>query len=68
MNYVIADGTTKDILVGDVVQVMQGILPAIGTVWFPVTDVSRQDILQITIQGQVIELSPNVVVTQWRRQ
>jgi len=68
MVYTIADGSSKDILVGDVVQVMQGILPAFATVWFPVTDVSRQDIIQITVQSQIIELSPNVVLSQWRKQ
>lgn len=74
MNYVIADGSTKDILVGDKVQIIEGILPDdISTTDFVSVVGVLSYALQISIvpQGRTTEintfLSSAAVTTVWRK-
>jgi hypothetical protein len=74
MNYVIADGSTKDILEGDMIQVIEGILPyeILTTDFISVVGVPTYA-LQISIvpQGKstviTTDLSAAAVTSAWRR-
>lgn len=75
MNYVIADGSTKDILVGDMIQVIDGILPdEISTSDFISVVGIPTYALQISIipQGKTTvittDLSAAAVTSVWRKQ
>ena len=72
MNYVINDGSTKDILAGDKLVVLPGVLPSVleAQDMATVTGVSRADILAITIYGFVgtIDISPDIIKEVWRKQ
>lgn len=75
MTYQIADGTTKVVIPGDVVNVVPGFLPDdIGPFTFLlVTDTSRPDLISCNMhwsqgESQAINLDPKLINTIWRKQ
>jgi len=75
MQYVIADGSTKDIEVGDLIQCIPGIFATSSTnILLPVVAVGDPLMIQVqvTIPGssgpQTIDLSAVAVAQSWRQQ